>query len=147
MKKFSSLDEIWDFAIAKEIEARDFYIELAEWTERPEIAKVFEDFSIDELQHKIRLEALRAGEVSMQEEEVGDLGIADSIKTFVPEANLTYAEALLVGMHREKDAFRFYTDLASISQDQEVRDTLSKLAQEEANHKLQLEIEYDLTTF
>ncbi len=147
MKRFSSLDEIWDFAIGKEIEAHDFYEELAQWAERPEVAKAFEDFAVDEWQHKIRLEALKAGEVEIQQDEVGNLGIADSVEDVEPEANLTYAKALLVAMQREKQAFQFYTDLASMSQDPQTRNVFMELAQEEAEHKLRLEIEYDLTTF
>ena len=146
-KKFGSLDEVWDYAIAREIEAHNFYKKLSAWAERPEVAKVFEDCAADESRHKIRLGALRAGEVAMQAEEVGNLGIADRVKIGEPEVNMTYAEALLVGMQKEKNAFRFYTDLASISRDREVKRTLSMLAQEEAKHKLQLEIEYDWTTF
>jgi rubrerythrin len=147
MKKFHSVNEILDFAIAREIEAYHFYIELARWVERAEVAKLFEDFSINELQHRIRLEAIKAGEVSIKEDEVGSLEIADSIEAAEPEVNLTYTKALVVAMQREKEAFRLYTHLAAIYQDQEVKDMLLKLAQEEAQHKLQLEIEYDLMTF
>jgi rubrerythrin len=99
------------------------------------------------LQHRIRLEAIRVGEVTIQEEEVGSLGIAETLEAAEPKANLTYAQALVVAMQREKNAFRFYTRLASITRDKDVSDMLSKLAQEETQHKLQLEIEYDLTTF
>ena len=60
---------------------------------------------------------------------------------------MTYDQSLVVGMQREKNSFRLYTRLASIARDQDVKDMFSKLAQEEAQHKLQLEIEYDLTTF
>ena len=147
MKRFRSVNEILDFAIAKEIKAYHFYIELAKWVERAEVAKLFEDFSINELQHKIRLESIKAGEVSIKEDEVGSLNIADSIEAAEPEVNLTYTEALVVAMQREKEAFRLYTNLAAIYQDLGIRDTLLKLAQEEAQHKLYLEIEYDLMTF
>ena len=117
------------------------------FSERPEVAKAFEDFAVDEWQHKKRLEALKAGEVEIQQDEVGNLGIADSVEAVEPGVNLTYAKALLVAMQREKQAFRFYTDLASMSQDPQTRSVFKKLAQEEAEHKLRLEIEYDLTTF
>lgn len=147
MKKFSCMDEVLDFAIAKEIEAYHFYIKLSEWAERPEVAEAFEDFSVEELRHKEKLEAIKAGQVTMQEEQVGSLDIADGIEAAEPQANLTYVQALVLAMHREKGAFKFYTQLASISQDQEIKDTLAKLAQEEAQHKLRLEVEYDLTTF
>lgn len=147
MKKFGSVSEVLDFAIAKEIQAYDFYIELSEWAERPEVADAFTEFAAEELQHKEKLEAIKAGDVAMREDEVGSLNIADSMESAEPQANLTYTQALVVAMQREKDSFKLYTQLASLSQDKNIKDTLSNLALEEARHKLSLEIEYDLTTF
>lgn len=60
---------------------------------------------------------------------------------------MTYAGALMLGMQREKEAVAFYTALASIALNAKVRGILTNLAREEAEHKLRLEIEYDLTTF
>jgi rubrerythrin len=147
MRRFSLLDEIWDFAIGREIEARDFYKELAQWAERPQVARAFEELADDELQHKLKLEALRAGKVDIRLQEVGNLGIADGLETAEPKANLTYVEALVLAMQREKQAFRLYTDLASASKEPQTKSMFRKLAQEEAEHKLRLEIEYDLTIF
>jgi rubrerythrin len=147
MKSFRSANEVLNFAIAKELAAHDFYVELAAWTERPEAAKAFEDLAAQELQHKTKLEAIKAGQAAIQDEEVGSLGIAETLEAAEPQANLTYAQALAVAMRREKDAFRLYTRLASMSREREITTMLSRLAQEEAQHKLQLEIEYDLTTF
>jgi len=147
MKEFHTVNEVLDFAIANEVEAHRFYSELTQWAERAEAAKLFEELAVDELQHRIRLDAIKAGEVSIKEEEVGSLGIAESTEAGEPKANLTYAQALVVAMQREKNAFRLYTRLALAARESDVKDIFSKLAQEEAQHKLQLEIEYDLTTF
>ena len=147
MKRFTSIDDIWDFAIAKEIQAHDFYKKLAEWSERPEVAQAFENFALDELRHRVRLEALRSGEVKFKETEVGTLGIADSIEPVKAHANLTYITALKLAMQREKQAFRFYTALASMTRNRQAINMFTMLAQEEAEHKLRLEVEYDLTTF
>ena len=147
MKEFQTVDEVLDFAIRKEVAAHRFYDELAQWAERAEAAELFEELAADELQHKKRLEAIKAGQVTIQDEEVGSLGMADRIEAAEPKANLTYAQALVVAMQREKEAFGLYKRLASLARNQDVRDTLAKLAQEEAEHKLRLEIEYDLTTF
>ena len=43
----------------------------------------------------------------------------------------------------EKAAFRFYTDLASATDDPALTATLLGLAQEEAKHKLRFEVQYD----
>jgi rubrerythrin len=64
MKDFRTANDVLDFAISKEIAAHRFYDELAQWAERPEAAKLFEEMAIDELQHRIRLEAIKAGEVT-----------------------------------------------------------------------------------
>lgn len=147
MKSLHTVNEVLDLAIAKEIEAHDFYMELAAWAERPEVAEAFEGFAAQELQHRVKLEAIKAGRLILQEQEVGSLGIAETLEPAEPKANLTYAQALAVAMQREKAAFRLYTHLASLSRDRETRTVLSRLAQEEAQHILRLEIEYDLTTF
>ena len=45
MKRFGSVDEILDFAIAREVEANRFYTELAERMEESAMRKAFEDFA------------------------------------------------------------------------------------------------------
>ena len=147
MKRFHSTSEVFDFAIAKEIEAHDLYMELSAWAERPEVAQAFEDFSKEELRHKEKLEAIKAGNLILQDEQVETLNIADSLKATEPRANLTYAQALVLAMQREKEAFKLYLQLASMTQNPDIKHTLSMLAQEEARHKLRIEVEYDLTTF
>ncbi|MHC4574425.1 MAG: ferritin family protein, partial [Planctomycetota bacterium] len=49
MKRFSSTDEILDFAIAREVEANEFYMQLAERMDNPAMRKVFDEFAIEEL--------------------------------------------------------------------------------------------------
>ena len=92
MKKFSSVEEILDFAIAREEEAHKFYTELAEWMDRPEMRKVFEDFAKEELGHKAKLEAVKQGEfaISSDEEKVPSLGIADYVVDVEPKPDMSY---------------------------------------------------------
>lgn len=147
MKKFRSVDEILDFAIKREIEAQNFYMKLADFVETPEMAKVFSDLALEELEHKAKLEAIKAGEIVVSEEEVGNLGITSHVKDVKQHTKMSYVELLVVGMKKEEAARKLYTDLATITQEQELRDIFLKLAQKEAEHKLRFEIEYDLMTF
>lgn len=147
MKKFRSIDEVMDFAINSEIVAQDFYMKLADFVEKPEMAEVLSDLALEELGHKLKLEAVKANEIEIDEEEVGTFGIADNVEDIIPDAKMSYIELLVVGMKREETARKLYTDLSKIVQKQELRDIFLKLAQEEANHKLRFEIEYDLMTF
>jgi len=147
MKKFRSVDEVLGFAINSEIAAHNFYMELADFVEKPEMAEVLSDMALEELGHKAKLEAVKAGEIGINEEEVGNLSIADNVEDVIPDAKMSYIDLLVVAMKKEEAAHKLYTDLARIAQEQKVRDIFLKLAQEEANHKLRFEIEYDLTTF
>ena len=56
---------------------------------------------------------------------------------------MDYQDALILAMKREKAAFRLYTDLAAATDDADLKSTFEALAQEEARHKLKIEIEYD----
>jgi len=147
MEKFGSVSEVLDFAINREVEARDFYVKLAGMVEKPEMAKVLSDLAEEEIEHKEKLEAVKAGEVLIDEEEVGNLGITDYVADVEPHAKMSYVDLLVVGMKKEEKSRKLYKDLASAAQKQELKDIFLKLAQEEAGHKLRFEVEYDLMTF
>ena len=147
MGKFRSICEVLDFAIKREIEANDLYLKLADFVERPEMAKVLSDLASEELEHRAKLEAVKAGQIALNEEEVGNLGITDHVKDVEPHDKMSYVELLVVGMKKEEASRRLYSNLATIARKQELADLFLKLAQEEAKHKLRFEIEYDLMTF
>jgi len=147
MSRFNTIEEILDFAIKQEIKSYSFYLELADFVEQPEMAKVLTDLALEELKHKAKLEAVRAGQIIMDEEEVNNLGIAESVNDIEPDAKMDYLEMLIVGMKREEQARQLYTNLASISLNCQIGDIFTQLAHEEAGHKLRFEIEYELMTF
>ena len=103
--------------------------------------------ALQESEHKTKLEAIKAGRIAIDEEEVGDLDITDHVEDVKPYAKMNYVDLLVVGMKKEEAARKLYTDLATLAQTQELRDIFLKLAQEEAEHKMRFELEYDLTTF
>ena len=147
MEKFGSVSEVLDFAISREVEAHDFYIKLADMVERPEMAKVLSDLAAEETEHKTKLEAVKAGEIVIDEEEVGNLGIADYVTDVEPHAKMDYVDLLVIGMKKEEKSCKLYADLASAARNQELKDIFLKVAQEERGHKLRFEVEYDLMTF
>ncbi|HUT29529.1 MAG TPA: ferritin family protein [Sedimentisphaerales bacterium] len=143
MRRFNSVDEILDFAIAREVEANRFYTQLAGQMENPSMRKVFEAFAIDETAHKMKLEAVKGGEFEFKEEQVQSLEIADYVVEGEPRPDMSYADALVLAMKREKTSYRLYIDLAAVAEAEELTDMFLALAQEEAKHKLRFEIEYD----
>lgn len=139
-----NLEELLDFAIAGEQEAHDFYLDLAKKAERPGMEGLFTQFAREELGHKAKLENIKKGARSfVPAKKVMDLKIGDYLVDVDPTATLTYQNALILAMKRERAAFRLYTDLAAHSEDAEVKQIFESLAQEEAKHKLRFEVEYD----
>ena len=137
-------DELLDFAIQGEQEAHDFYMDLAERVERPAMKKLLTQFAKEEAGHKKKLEGIKKGSRSFPyADDVVDLKIADYLVDIEATGDLTYQEALILAMKREKAAFRLYTDLAALTADKDLKIVFQSLAQEEAKHKLRFELEYD----
>ncbi len=143
MVEYGSIDEVLEFAINREIEANELYMDLAERAENAVMRKVFKDFAKEELGHKARLEAMKKDKVMVPAEKVTDLKIADSLADVEPTPNMDYKDVLILAMKKEKASFHLYTDLADVVENQAQREVLLRLAQEEAKHKLRFEIEYD----
>lgn len=144
MEKLGSVDEILDFAIAREQEASDFYKDLAAKMKSAAMRTTFETFSKEELGHKAKLEAIKANKALMGgEKRVLDLKISDYLVDVETSDDMPYGDILIVAMKREKAAFKLYTDLAGATDNGELKATLLGLAQEEAKHKLRFEVEYD----
>ena len=144
MSNFCSVDEALDFAIDKEQEAHDFYTDLAGKMDKQWMAQIFMDFAKEEAGHKEKLLAVKSGgKMEPAKENVVDLKIADYLAEVDPDTADDYQKALIVAMKAEKAAFKLYTDLATSTEDTGIRDTFLVLAQEEAKHKLRIEVEYD----
>jgi rubrerythrin len=147
MKNFESIDEILDFAIGREIEAIRLYLDLAGKVNKPEMRKALQGFAKEEQEHKIKLEDAKAIGFVLKDEEVGSLGIAEDIEGGEFRPDMSYADILIFAMKKENVSVQLYTDLAKMAQDEEMKDMFLLLAQEEAEHKLRFEMEYDLITF
>ena len=144
MQTFGSVDEILDFAIKEEQEAADFYMGLAGKMDKPWMKEVFEDFSAEERGHMQKLLSVKTGQRLLPAaEKVMDLKIADYLVDVEPSGEMGYQEALILAMKKEKAAFKLYTDLAAATNDEDIKQSLLALAQDEARHKLRFEIEYD----
>jgi rubrerythrin len=143
MRNFDSIDEVLDFAIDRESEAQAFYRRIADIVKDPELVKILKTFTTEEVEHRIKLEALKAGEIEIAREKVVNLNIADYLPDVEPHPNMDYTELLVAAIKKEDSAFKLYTDLAGLAQRKELKDIFLKLAQEEAKHKLRFEHEYE----
>lgn len=144
MNEFKSIDDALDFAIQSEQEAVDFYTNLADGAKNQSMRKVFIQFTNEEKGHKKRLINIKKkGTFEFSDEKVFDLKIGDYLIDIEATSDMSYQDALILAMKKEKSAFKLYSNLAGIAPNSELKNIFLALAQEEAKHKLSFEIEYD----
>jgi rubrerythrin len=143
MQTFESADAVLDFAINEEEEAAKFYTQLADSFAGP-ISQIFSGFAKEEEGHKKKLLAVKSGkQFAPVEKKIMDLKIGDYLADVEAEGELDYQQALVIAMKKEKAAFKLYMKLHDTAEDENLRNLMLALAQEEAKHKLRFEIEYD----
>ena len=144
MKEFNSINDILDFAINAEQEAIDFYNQMAASSKTEDMRHVFTQFAREEMEHKTRLTKIKTeGSYQFEKKEIVDLKISDYMVDIKPSPEMSYHDALILAMKKEKAAFRLYYELAKKANNDEMKDVFISLAQEESKHKLRFEIEYD----
>ena len=144
MKEFTNINEILDFAIGEEQAAVDFYLQLADQSKNQQTKSVFREYAEEEMRHKANLISVKeSGSFKLPDAKVRDLKIAEYLVDVKPSATMSYQDALILAMKKEKAAFRMYTKLAEKAENPEVKSLFLNLAQEESAHKLAFEVEYD----
>ncbi len=142
--EFSRIDEVLDYAIARETDAAALYTELADRVSRPELRKLLLEFASEEVRHREKLEMVREGElVGFTSDMVETLKIADHLASPEPTAHMTYREALLFAVKSENASYALYSKLAEMADDDQLTQIFRSLAREEAGHKLRFEQEYE----
>lgn len=145
MVQIRSVGEALELAITREVQAVQFYTELAERMSDPLMQVVFEQLAEEELKHKAKLE-LEMMKEGLVAKSLGQLIEVEPAKYSVrihDEANLDYKDIVELAIRKERLAFRYYTQLAGLIPDPEVREVLLRLAEEEARHVVLFETEYD----
>lgn len=144
MKDFKTIDEILDFAIQNEQQAADFYNKLAEESKDKSMKTTFTSFAKEEMGHKARLMKIKSeGIYETAQENVMDLKMSDYLVSEGTSETMSYQDALILAMKREKAAFKLYMKLSDMAPNDELKTIFKNLANEEAKHKLSFELEYD----
>jgi rubrerythrin len=140
-----TMEEALDAAIVREEKAHAYYTELATVMDNPAMKEAFLDFAAEELEHKAKLEAVKRGEYGLIDNTlpIPRLAITESLKDVTPTNKMDYAAALSLAMKREKAAYMLYLKLSAEAKSKPLAALFLSLAQQEANHKLRFEIEYD----
>ena len=144
MKEFSGINDILDFAMNEEQQAVEFYTQLASQAKTDDMKHIFESFAQEEIGHKARLSKIKEeGIFTLPMDKVSDLKIADYVVNVRVEPEMSYHDALVVAMKKEKAAFKLYSALSERAPSVELKNIFLALAVEESKHKLRFELEYD----
>ncbi len=141
---FENIDQVLDFAVSKEEEARDFYLEWAEKVKNSAIAEVLKEFAGEEQKHKdLILKVKAGGDFRPVAGQVLDLKLGDYFVQIGPDEQMSYQDALQIAIQREIGAQELYKFLQTQSENPKMKELFEKLANEEAKHKLRLEQMFD----
>jgi len=140
----NTVEEILDYAIDQEQQAADFYASFAARAENAGMRKMLLEFAKEEKSHKERLLAVKTGERKLTpEKEVLDLKVSNYLVEVDASDKISYQDALIVAMKKERAAFELYRDMAEKVPDTNLKQVFVGLAKEEAKHKLFFETEYE----
>jgi hypothetical protein len=97
-----------------------------------------------EMGHIVIIENMRTKHVTeMVIKHVPNLHISEYLISDVENLDLTYQNILIKAMKREEMSLKLYTEMSKKFPDTELEKLFSKLASEEAGHKLRFEKLYD----
>ena len=134
------LEKIFSMAIAREVEAHEFYQQVAERVSDAAVKEVFVQLSKEEMGHMETLEKLKNDPgAAMVFTAPDDYKIAEA--TELPELSIDSkpADAIALAMKKEQQAVEFYRGLAESTEDARVKDIFNNLANMELQHKNRLE--------
>jgi rubrerythrin len=141
---FGSLAEVLEFAIQREIEAAESYGRLAARSRQEAVRNLLLDLRKEEQHHEEILRGIASGHlVPLFLRPVPDLKISDYVVDEPVDADSSIQDLLILAAKKEAKAVALYTELGSRVSDPEHRRLFDFLVQEEREHKLRLEKEYE----
>jgi len=145
-----SVSEIIDLAIQREEEAYDFYMGIHSKLEDPSVKDTIEFIAGEEKKHKAFLVGYRKenyGPGALRMTEVVEYKIAEYLEEPEISTETSRQDVYLVAAHRESMSHKFYTELANLHVEGELKTMLLKMANEELKHKEKMEYLYANTAF
>ena len=145
-----SFSDIIDLAIQREEEAYDFYMDILHQIEDTGVRDTLEFIAGQEKKHKAFLVNYREGNYgtdALRMADVVDYKIAEHLKEPEVESNMSSQDVYLIASHREHRSHQFYSELANLHADGEIKTMLLKMANEELKHKEKMEYLYANTAF
>jgi rubrerythrin len=140
----SNFKEIIEFAIEREQDAIDAYGSMSEKAKTPGLKELLLDLQKEEMKHKDLLQGITEVKIeSLEIHDVIDLKISDYLVEEPPSAEMTFQDLLIFAAKKEQSAVEMYSALAEKSKSDELKKLFEFLIEQEKNHKLMLESEYE----
>jgi protein-tyrosine phosphatase/rubrerythrin/nicotinamidase-related amidase len=146
---FSTVQDVLEFAISEEDALISFYENMSATSRDPRVKGLFRSFAKSETKHVTELRGLwRKGITSKPQFDMEGLNeiVNESDRKEINlslSADLELEDALALAMNKSKSGFKLYTGLAGSLEDEQSRNIFLSLADEEARHRIQLEMELD----
>lgn len=144
----NSFEEIIQFAIRHEEAETAFYEQLAERSQSTDQKNALLEHAEEEKDHKRRLEEIlenqRMPSGAANYTAPADMNLQSYLKPReASDGTLRYEDALLLAVKKEREAEKFYRELAAQVGNPGLRKSLLFLAEQEGKHSNQLEQELD----
>jgi rubrerythrin len=139
--------EIIELAIARELDAFQLYMHMADHSHDSQMKDVLKGFAREELEHKARLELElmklgRTVKTSKRPPAVDDL--QEDKEPVENVFDMDYKDLVLFAIKKERASLRLYIDLAALAKDKVQREMFITLAEDEAMHETRFEVEYNV---
>ncbi len=137
--------EILELAVSREVEAYHFLMAMAERVASKAIRNLFEELAEEELQHKstLELEMMKLGHTVPIDQVLPGPKNIYVLSNSTSKLDMDFRDVMLLAMEKEEVSFRTYVDLIGQISNQESKEILLNLAQEEVAHKLRFKTELE----
>lgn len=146
----TTLTDVLDTAIQREQAAYRFYIDLKGRVQDGSARQAIDFIAGEELKHEAFLVDYKSGKLGADALEMRQ-AIHYKIAEYLDEPDvaedMSSEQVFLVAAHRESRSNRFYTELAELHADGDLKEMLLKMAGEELKHKEKMEYLYANTAF
>ncbi len=143
---FKDVADIIQFAIDKEQEAADFYLDASRQEAIRGVKELFEAYSKEEAKHRNLLEDLKKNKEKVADfvpGKIQDLKRSDFLVDTPYRPGMGYVEIIRLAMKREEKAYKLYSVLERSTKNEKQAQIFRMLAAEEGKHKNELETIYD----
>lgn len=144
----SSYKEILTLAIHNEVEAYEFYLEVAKKSPDKAIKSIFQEMAEQELEHRNFLQScLDGSNKTFKFKTAPDYKVSEKVDK--PKLSLTMkpVDAVALAMKNEEEAMDMYQIFADVSDDEEQKKLFLELVKMETSHKASLENLYTNMAF